>query len=136
MQLLQRMFDVEMRFMKSDARDLQMLAEAFHPDVIVHEPASLPYAGDWRGLEGVGALFQRMNDIWSVVSVDSLEALGSGDTVMMTCKLTLTLRSSGVTISQPFAEVLRFRDDLLIDGTPFYYDTGVIMGAIGNMPPQ
>ena len=133
MQLLQRMFEVEMNFMKSDAHDVQTLADAFHPDVVVHEPASLPYAGDWRGLEGLGALFHRMNEVWSAMSVDDLEALGSGDTVLMTCRLTLTARSNAVRITQPFAEVLRFQDNLLIDGTPFYHDTSAIMNAIGSV---
>ena len=133
MQLLQRMFEVEMNFMKSDTHDVQALAEAFHPDVVVHEPASLPYAGDWQGLEGVGALFHRMNEVWSAMSEEDLEALGSGDTVLMTCRLTLTARSNAVRITQPFAEVLRFRDNLLIDGTPFYHDTSAIMSAIGSV---
>jgi hypothetical protein len=47
----------------------------------------------------------------------------------MTCTLHLTSRARGTMITQPFAEVLRFKDERLIDGTPFYYDIGEIAAA-------
>lgn len=129
-QLLQTMFDVEMRFLRSDSEDIEVLSSAFHPDVVIHEPGSLPYAGQWKGLAGVGALFRAMREVWSDVSVEGLEAARVDDTVFMTCRLRLTSRTRGVTIEQPFAEVLRFKGDLLIDGTPFYYDTSEIVSAL------
>ena len=132
MELLERMFEVEMRFVKSDANDLDQLADAFHPDVVIHEQGSLAYPGDWVGLEGVGKLLRRMRDVWSDLGVDGLEAARVGDTVFMACTLSLTSRANGTTIKQPFAETLHFADDLLIDGTPFYYDTAEIVAALGR----
>lgn len=130
MQLLERMFAVEMAFLSAETEDLGALAVAFHPDVVVREPQSLPYAGDWTGLAGVGALFRRMREAWSDVGVEGLDAVRAGDTVFMTCMLNLTARASGETVSQPFAEVLRFRDGRLIDGLPFYYDTGALAAVL------
>ncbi|MGK9165647.1 nuclear transport factor 2 family protein [Inquilinus limosus] len=132
MRLLGRMFEVELAFLSAKSEDPDVLATAFHPDVVVHEPASLPYAGDWRGLAGIGALFRRMREVWSDIGVDRLEAVRTGDTVFMTCTLHLTARRSGGGITQPFAEVLRFRDDLLIEGTPFYYDTGALTALLAR----
>jgi hypothetical protein len=106
MELLSRMFDVELRFLRSDEPDLRMLATAFHPDVVVHEPKSLPYAGDWLGFEGIGALFRRMREVWSDLKVDRLKATRDGDTVFMACTIHLTSRATGVSITQPFAEEL------------------------------
>ncbi len=128
-ELLKRMFDVELRFLQSGKPDTLMLATAFHPDVVVHEPKSLPYAGDWNGLAGVGALFRKMREVWSDLKVEQLEATREGDTVFMICTIHLTSRATGASITQPFAEVLRFKDDLLIEGTPFYYDTAEILAA-------
>jgi ketosteroid isomerase-like protein len=130
--LLTRMFDVELRFLQSDKPDLRMLATAFHPDVVVHEPKSLPYAGDWIGFEGIGALFRRMREVWSDLKVEQLEATRECDVVFMTCTIHLTSRTTGVSVIQPFAEVLRFKDELLVEGTPFYYDTAEIVSAIGR----
>jgi len=130
MQLLERMFEVEMKFIRSGSDDVNALAEAFHPGVVVHEPTSLPYPGDWKGLDGVGALFQNMREVWSDMKVEDLTAAREGDTVFMACTLHLTCRTSGVAIKQPFAEVLHFQGERLIEATPFYYDTSEIISAL------
>jgi ketosteroid isomerase-like protein len=130
MALLERMFAVELRFLQQDKADLDLLATAFHPDVVVHEPASLPYAGDWCGLDGIERLFRAMRATWSELSVDGLQAAMTGDTVFMTCNLRLTARSTGRPLTQPFAEVLHFEDGRLIEGRPFYFDTAAIRAAL------
>jgi len=136
MQLLERMFDVEMRFLQSgEKKDVAMLAAVFHSDVVVHEPASLPYAGRWVGLNGLGRLFQTMREVWSDVRVEDLEAARSGDTVLMACTLHLTCRANGAAITQPFAEKLRFKDGLMVEGTPFYHDTSAIVAALARAEP-
>jgi hypothetical protein len=98
----------------------------------VHEPQSLPYAGDWNGLEGIAALFRKMQESWSNVAVENLQAAQYEDVVFMSCTLSLTSRANGVTIKQPFAEVLRFRDGRLLEGTPFYYDTSEILAVMAK----
>lgn len=130
MPLLERMFEVELGFVNSDTRDVASLARAFHADVVVHEPASLPYAGDWKGLEGIAGLLGRMSEVWSDIAVTDMTAARVEDTVFMSCTLKLTARATGAVIEQPFAEVLRFRDGLLLDGTPFYHDTAAIAAAV------
>lgn len=130
MPLLERMFEVELGFVNSDAKDVQSLARAFHPDVVVHEPASLPYAGDWKGLEGIAGLLGRMSEVWSDMAVADMTAARVEDTVFMSCTLKLTSRATGAVIVQPFAEVLHFKNGLLLDGTPFYYDTAGIVAVI------
>ncbi|MER8422885.1 MULTISPECIES: nuclear transport factor 2 family protein [unclassified Mesorhizobium] len=130
MELIENMFNVEMRFLQSGSESLDMLASAFHVEIVVHEPRSLPYAGDWNGLDGVGALFRKMREIWSDVAVEDLQVAQNDDMVFMSCTLSLTSRANGATIKQPFAEVLRFKDDRLIEGTPFYHDTSEILAML------
>ena len=132
MPLLERMFEVELAFLRSAGKDVRSLARAFHPDVVVHEPASLPYAGGWKGLEGIGALLGWMNEIWSDVAVEDMIAARVEDTVFMSCTLILRSRATGTVIRQPFAELLHFRDGLLLDGTPFYHDTAAILAVTGH----
>jgi ketosteroid isomerase-like protein len=127
MQLLERMFEVEMAYISSGGGDL---GRAFHPDVVVHEPATLPYPGDWRGHDGVGALFRRMREVWSDMRVEDMHATRDGDRVYMTCTIHLTSRATGASTSQPFAEILRFEDGRLIEGTPFYFDTGKLAAML------
>jgi ketosteroid isomerase-like protein len=130
LELVQRMFAAEFELMASQTRELSALALGFHPDVVVHEPASLPYAGDWRGLDGVAALIGRMGETWADMKVEDVTVAAAGDVVLLSCKLDLTSRASGRTLTQPFAEVLRFRDGRLVEGTPFYFDTAALLEAL------
>lgn len=128
--ILTRMFTAELQFMESAQEDFTGLATIFHPDIVVHEPASLPYAGDWRGHESLGRLFKRMRDAWSLMNVENMSATIDGDTLFMCSTLVATARKSGIEIRQPFAEVLKIEGGLVIEGTPFYYDTAAICAAL------
>ncbi len=130
--LFHHMLDVEMRFMQSPSKDVAMLSAAFHSEVVIHQPKSLPYAGDWKGLEGLARLFGKMSEIWSDMRLDDVEAALVNDTLFVKATIRLTFRATGAVIEQPFAEVLRFQNDLLLDGTPFYYDTGEIVAILNR----
>ncbi|MBP1848238.1 ketosteroid isomerase-like protein [Rhizobium petrolearium] len=121
--IVDRMFAVEMAFLTSNEKDIRQLAKAFADDVVVREPASLPYGGDWRGLDGIARLFDRMNDVWSNMDLKELHVTGAPDRIHLSCTLTMVARSTGKSITQPFCEFLHFRDGRLAEGIPFYYDT-------------
>lgn len=128
--IVERMFSVEMAFLASDEKDIRQLAEAFAEDVIVREPASLPYRGNWKGLDGIAALFAKMGEVWSDMKVDGLQVSGSPEEIHLSCNLTMVSRATGRTVIQPFCERLRFRDGRLIEGIPFYYDTQELLEVI------
>jgi len=130
LRLLEPMFAAEFGFMSSQPPDRSLLAAAFDPDVIVHEPATLPYSGDWRGLDGVAALITRMGEVWSEMEVRDLQAVRDGDLVHMACTLRLVSRATTRQVTQPFAEVLVFKDGRLLNGRPFYSDTAELLAAI------
>lgn len=134
MVLLTRMFTVEMGFMGSPGKDTDVLASAFHRDVVVHIPASLPYSGDWHGLDGLGKLFSRMHDVWSAMTVEDMTATIDGETLFMSGTLVATARRSGREICQPFAQTLKLEDGLVIEGIPFYSDTARIVAAFEAEP--
>jgi ketosteroid isomerase-like protein len=127
---LERMFAAEFAFMKSEKEDFSALAAVFHTDIVVHEPASLPYAGDWHGHESLGHLLKIVRESWSSMNVENMRATTTGDVLFMCCTLVADARDSGEQIRQPFAEVLKIRDGLVIEGTPYYYDTAAICAAL------
>lgn len=130
LELLEPMFAAEFTYMRSDPPDPRSLETAFDPEVVVHEPGSLPYAGDWQGLEGVAALVRLMGDTWSQMAVEDLVAVRDGEVVFMSCTLRLVSRATGRSISQPFAEALRFREGRLLEARPFYFDTAALLATI------
>lgn len=135
-EILSRMFAAEKQFMESDSWDFDGIAKAFHRDIVVHEPASLPYAGDWRGFEALGQLFKRMHDAWSLMDVEDMRATIDGDTLFMGSTLVATARHSGQEIRQPFAEILKIKDGLVIEGFPYYSDTVMVNAALGFTPRE
>ncbi len=134
LEILSQMFTVEMGFMNSSNKDIDVLSTAFHPDVVVHIPASLPYAGDWRGLDALGRLFTVMHDTWSAINVEDMEATIDGDTLFMGGTLVATTRRSNKEIRQPFAQMLKIKNGLVVEGFPFYSDTAEIVAALDPEP--
>lgn len=132
LQLVERVFDAEFRFMKAKTHEIGILASAFDTDVVVHEPEALPYRGTWRGIDRVAELITTMGNTWSDMKAENLEAAKNGDTVFMKCTLSLTSRATGRSLIQPFAETLRFRAGRLIEGTPFYFDTAAVLKLLAN----
>jgi ketosteroid isomerase-like protein len=129
---VERMFASEFAFMREGGSNLQLLMDAFHPQVVIHEPLSLPYAGDWEGLNGVAALLTKMNAAWSDMTVSELEIHGDGERVLLACQLRMVVRRSGQIVEQPFAERLHYADGILMEGTPFYFDTVEIAAALNS----
>lgn len=132
MLMLERMFLAEMTYMKSGHKDTAILATAFHPDVVVHEPSSVPYCGDWNGLHGIATLLCQMDRCFSDMRVQDLQCAGTEAHLYVSCNLFLTARATGITIQQPFVEILRFENGLLLEGRPYYFDTTEIGRALGH----
>lgn len=133
--VLDRMFEAEFGFMASPAGDLDSLARIFHADCKIHEPASLPYGGVWRGLTGVAKLIRAMGEAWSKMAIEDRSATLSGNTLYMRCELSLTARVTKITLAQPFAQVIRIADDRVVEATPFYFDTGALSAVLTTGVP-
>lgn len=132
MGILHRMFSAEMEFMRSDGNDFSGIISAFHPDIVVHEPASLPYPGDWCGYEELGKLFNTMHNTWSSMNVENMVATLDGDTLFMGGTLVATARQSEKEVQLPFAQILKIKDDLVVEAFPYYFDTSLINAALGH----
>lgn len=103
LRLLEPMFAAELGFMSSQPPDRSLLAAAFDPDVIVHEPATLPYSGDWWGLDGVAALITHMGEVWSEMEVRDLQAVRD----QSRSYVTLRQSAAGVQLMQRIAGPLQ-----------------------------
>jgi hypothetical protein len=130
-EILNRMFEAEMEFMRSDGSDFSGIKSAFHPGIVVHEPASLPYPGDWCGYEELGRLFKTMHNTWSSMNIENMLATLDGDTLFMGCTLVATARLSEKEVRLPFAQILKMKDNLVIEAFPYYFDTALIKAVLG-----
>lgn len=126
MEILNKMFHAEMQFMQTDRKNKDEMKAIFHPDIVIHEPEYLPYAGDWCGYEELGRLWHEMSKYWESMKVENLIAMSDNEKLLLSCSLTLVSRSSGEQITQPFSQYLELKNGLVVEATPFYFDTAQI----------
>ncbi|MFB2604984.1 nuclear transport factor 2 family protein, partial [Rhizobium phaseoli] len=82
----------------------------------------------------VAELMHLMSDTFSTFEVENLTCSGPPASMHVSCTLRMVSRKTGISVSQPFAQLLRFQEGLLIEATPFYFDTDEIKAAL-EVPP-
>lgn len=108
------------------AGDLEAAVSAIHPDCVLHEAESLPYAGDWRGHGGFREL------VGIMLSCFDLKILGyevyesAPDTVSMKAEGIFTSKKSGRSVMMPLVEIYKIKDGLIFDADIYYKDAMAI----------
>jgi ketosteroid isomerase-like protein len=89
--------------------DFGAALQLFHPDVHWE-----PTEGTFHGLEGVGRSFVEWMEPWDEHRVELEEAIGAGDRVLATVRLTARGEQSGVEIDQRFFQVHTIREGKIV----------------------
>lgn len=106
------------------AGDFGAIAPLLHPDFVVHEAPSLPYAGDFHGVEGWRDLSRAVVGAWEDFRFDIVEHHGSpARTMIVRFRISGRSRRTGKAFDTTVLEMWRFRDGLLAEITPYYWDT-------------
>lgn len=100
------------------------------PDVVIHEAASLPYGGEYHGLEGFSRLLAAVFSSFKTFQVDVKELLDAGPAIIAIIELRVTLKESDRIVEMPVAEVWRLRDGKVVDLRPFYWDTAALRSNV------
>ncbi|MEO7688208.1 MAG: nuclear transport factor 2 family protein [Sphingomonas sp.] len=90
---------------------LEDYPERYDPDLLMHEPASLPFGGTYKGLEEFKAFYPAVRDFYDFSQFELLGVYGDGDMVFATIKAAVA--GSGGTIH--IAEQFRFHADKLVE---------------------
>lgn len=106
--------------------DLQAATALIDSDVVVIEPASLPYGGVYRGAEAffgtlTKAIFEAME-----LSFGDVIVFDGGSTVAARIDLTFTARGTGRALSMPVTEVYEVRAGKISKIEVFPHDTGAL----------
>jgi uncharacterized protein len=109
--------------------DAEAALEFIHPDVVAHEPESLPYGGEYRGKD---AFLDMMTKIVETAEVEAtlLDMHDAGDTVVAVFLAKYTSRASGNSIEMPVSEIYGFTDGLISSVNIFYKDSKAFLDAI------
>lgn len=105
--------------------DDETVQALMHPDFVVHEAAGLPYAGEYRGLEGWQRLFSTVVGIWKDVSIKTEMYMGADDAENFAVLMIFAGKSpDGEEAFQTrILEHWRLQDQKVIEVWPHYWDT-------------
>lgn len=103
------------------------ILSVMHEDLVVLEPASLPYGGRYEGHAGFSHMVTRIGECWSSFAASEYEFIASGDAVAARFRFQAVSRKTGKQFDQYLCEIWRGKDGKLIHGEVFYFDTHAIV---------
>jgi ketosteroid isomerase-like protein len=113
-----------------------LLAPFFAPDVVLHQAASMPYGGTWRGHDGMERFFIAMSETWEAFDLVDQEFLATGETAVVLTQVHARARATGRELDFPILQTIRIEDGRIAEVRPFYWDTTAIAAACGAPAPS
>jgi len=122
------------RFLAALGRgDSATIATMIHPNFELIEANSLPYGGTYKGLDGWVALTKAVGATFAGFRLQLLDYAGEGeDSLVVHFAISGRGRQSGTPFDTRVLEYWRFRDGKLVRIDPFYFDTALVVAAIGR----
>ncbi len=128
---LMRFYAAETAYLAPDGGDFSVIAQTLDPDCVLHQPASLPYGGEWRGPAGFKAWMKAFGAQWSSLEVRDPRFYLSGDVVVSHSHVHAVARATGQAIDWPLLQLFRVRDSRILELRPFHWDTAAMLPALG-----
>jgi uncharacterized protein len=117
--VLRQFYDCSMR------GDLEGVAKVLHPDIVIYEPASLPYGGTHTGRD---AALQLLGQLYSMIDLDAIVV---GDILVNSERaaafLEISFGDSASSQKVSVVETFVIRDGLVGEIKPYYFDTAALV---------
>ena len=115
-----------------EERDLGAYLAACDRDVVVREPGSLPYGGEYHGREGVRRHAAGWMRTWAALQPGDERKLGAafveaGDDVVVCWRLRARAPAGDEMLDMPMVGIYRLRDGKLVEARMFYSDTAEVL---------
>lgn len=132
-QSILRFYEAEAEYSSTrNAKSRIALLETVHPEIVLHQPSSLPYGGRFAGRASFGDWLDRFMDTWEdVTPVDPATIECGADTLVITVTMQAVARSTHRAISMPMCQIIRFAEGLPIEWRNFAWDTKAMSDALG-----
>lgn len=120
-----------------DARvaDWDVVASVMSDDLVINEPPSLPYGGEWRGRHALRDLFATVMGHWDEPAVVQDSLTSDGTTVVAMVRLTITSRRNGERVTHRIAEVTTVEGEKVTEMRIYYFDTARVLHELGVSEP-
>ncbi len=127
---LRRFYAAEAAYLVAGGGDFGPIAATLDPDVVIRQPASVPYGGEWRGHAGFEAWMRAFAEQWAAMDVTGSELFPVGDVVVAKSHVHATHKPTGRRVDWPLLQYFKFRDGRVLELWPFYWDTAALLGQL------
>jgi uncharacterized protein len=100
-------------------------------DFVVRSPESLPYGGEKRGVEGLGAMFAGFGESWADPQFAITAYTGNDDLAVAHIDLKATSRRTGAALHTQVVETWRMAGGKFVEMQAFYADAGRAAALLG-----
>ena len=125
-------------FAAVEARDASPLAALYSPEVLIHEAPSLPYGGDFRGLEGMIRHASLFTQTWDRLQLPAdrrmdPDFVARGDQVLVSWRL--RAHGSDRVLDIPMVSHYRLTDARIVESRMLAFDTAAILEFLAAQAP-
>lgn len=123
---------IRLIFTHSGRAEWERLEPHFAEDMVIHEPKSLPYGGEWRGRDALHRLYAHVMHFWDDPEVAVEAVTESENHAVAVLRFTLTARATGRRIETHVTEVSRMENGKLAEMRIHYFDTAALLDALNG----
>ncbi|MFC9297262.1 nuclear transport factor 2 family protein [Streptomyces sp. NPDC057011] len=106
------------------------IAACLDPQVVLHQAPGLPYAGDWRGPEGIERFMAVMGEAWRSIEFLDQHRMIDGPDVVVTSRVRFVARATGRSLETRIVQLMTVRDGKITEIRPFYWDPPAVAAAL------
>ena len=123
---LNSFYEAEQRYVaaggaKSGA-DFSEMAAHLHPDVVARQGPTVPYPGDWHGLDGIERFFAVFSETWSTLELSEIHYFQGETGLAIQMRMRATAVATGKSLDTLCGHFLIFEDGLIREFNVFYQD--------------
>ncbi len=127
---LDSFYKAESAYLRVGGGDFAAIAATLDPECVIYQPSSLPYNGVWRGHGGFEEWMRLFTQIWASLEVTDPEQMPVGNVVISRSHVYAERRGSGEKLDWPLLQYFRFREGLIVELWPFYWDTATLIDQL------
>jgi uncharacterized protein len=132
---------VEALFEAVDRRDREGVTTGYDKNITIHDAASLPYGGDYRGHEGALHHGQGFRAAWDRFQPHEARGLdpriiADGDHVVVLWQHKLENPETGDRLDLPAISVYRMENAQIVDSRMFHFDTAALLRFLDRNAEQ
>ncbi len=129
---LDEFYKAESSYLAAGGGDFSPIAATLDPQCVIYQPRSLPYGGEWHGHDGFERWMRLFTAMWASLEVKEPQQLLMDEVVISRSHVYAERRGSGEKFDWPLLQYFTFREGLILELWPFYWDTATLLAQLSS----